>query len=239
MKKTVLTLTALLLAAALLAGCGGEEPTPGVVSPVTEASATEAPATEPPAEEKDVSIGRIEGGVYTNTYTGYGCTLDSSWVFYSAEELQEMPADTQAMFEGSEMEEYLKNAQQIMDMKADNVNTMASINVLYQKLDMQSRLTYAVMNDEQILDATLMSKDLMIQSYEQAGIHVTSMDKEKATFLGEDRWVLRTEASVEGVPYYIVQVFDFRLGEYSVTMTLGSFVEDNTADLLAMFYKVD
>ena len=43
--------------------------------------------------------------------------------------------------------------------------------------------------------------------------------------------------SMEGVPYYTLQLFDYRLGQYSVTLTLASFVEDNTESLLDLFYR--
>ena len=39
--------------------------------------------------------------------------------------------------------------------------------------------------------------------------------------------------------YYILQVFDFWLGQYSATITFASFVEDHTEDTLALFYALD
>ena len=82
MKRLIVLFTVLAL---LLAGCGEEIPeadVSGKVEPTTEA-ATEAVT---PAETP-VSMGRMEGGTYTNEYAGYACDLDSSWIFYGAEEL--------------------------------------------------------------------------------------------------------------------------------------------------------
>ena len=60
MKKTMRLLLILALAAALLAGCGAEpENLGGTVTP-TASAPTEVP------EEGGVSMGRMEGGVYTN-----------------------------------------------------------------------------------------------------------------------------------------------------------------------------
>ena len=78
----------------------------------TEPDPTETEATEPeaPAEfegteqdEHPLSLGRLEGGIYTNTYAGFGCELDSSWTFYSAEELQDIPSSVKDAISGSEL----------------------------------------------------------------------------------------------------------------------------------------
>ena len=65
------------------------------------------------------------------------------------------------------------------------------------------------------------------------------MESVKVSFLGQERTALKTEYTMEGVPYYTLQLFDFDLGQYSITLTLASFVEDNTADLLDLFYAVE
>ena len=85
-KKSCLALVlVVLMVASLFTGCAAKEPEAGTVTPTPTEAPTEAPV------ESNVSLGRMEGGVYTNSYTGYGCTLDSNWVFQSAEELQELP----------------------------------------------------------------------------------------------------------------------------------------------------
>ena len=57
----------------------------------TKPDPTETEATEPEAptefegteqDEHPLSLVRLEGGIYTNTYAGFGCELDSSWTFY-------------------------------------------------------------------------------------------------------------------------------------------------------------
>lgn len=98
MKRTIALLLVLALAFGLTA-CGKEDKDiSGKVTPATEAApAITEPApetTEAPAEDRPVSLGRMEGGVYTNEYIGIGCTLDANWTFKTAEELQELPAQT-------------------------------------------------------------------------------------------------------------------------------------------------
>lgn len=251
-KKSYLALfLAVLMALSVFTGCDSKEPETGTLTPIiedpteaptdTEAPAdvpAETPVTEDPAQS-DVSLGRMEGGKYTNSYTGYGCTLDSSWVFYSAEELQELPENTQEMFSESELGEAMANYPQITDMMAENTSALTTINVLYTQIPVKEQLGYAILTEEESIDYALRQKDLMIGSYEQAGILVSSMEKAYVSFLGEDRVAIKTVASINGVPYYILQIQDYQLGPYGVTLTLSSFQEDHTESLLELFYPVD
>lgn len=222
---------ALVLVMALLTGCGG-----GAAE--TEAPATEAPATEA-LQENSLALGVVEGNSYANTYAGIGCQLDSSWTVYPADQLQEMPSTVKDMMEGSELAEALANVTQFTDMFAENVELMCNMNVLFQKLEMNQRVAYAMMDEKAVLEATLEQKDMMIDAYAQGGINVETMEIVTVTFLGQEHYALKTVAETQGVAYYCLQVFDFWLGEYSVTITFASFIEDNTETMLELFYELD
>lgn len=244
MKNVHKCLLVLLAAVMLLTGCGtSQEDVSGKVTP-NEASPTAAPTSSvetvpEETEETPVSLGRIEGGVYTNTYAGFGCELDSNWVFYSAEELQALPGDIQELFADTEFGDSMNEMTQIMDMKAENANDMTVINVLYSQMDTQTRLLYAMMSEEDIVDAMLDQKDLLVSTYAQAGIEVSAMEKVEVDFLGEKHFAVRTSSTWDGVPYFTLQLFDYHAGRYSITTTFSSYLEDKTDDMLDLFYKVD
>ena len=241
MKKLICLLTVLAL---LLCGCAGESEK-DVSGQVIPQETVEAPAaetekvTEPTAPDgRPVSLGRIEGGEYINEYVGYGCKLDNSWVFYSAEELQELPGNIAELLEGTEVGENMEQYTRLSDMMAENVDALLTMNVQYTKVGMQERIAYAVMSEQQILEQVLSQKDMMIDAYTQAGIDVDSMEMVEITFLGQTRHAIHTSAKIEEVPYYILQVFDYNLGQYTVVTTFGSYIEDNTASMLELFYPV-
>ena len=232
MKKKLLSL--LLILALLLCGCGSKEDASGSLTPAT-APATEA-ATEP--TDAPVSLGILEGGTYTNAYAGFGFTLDENWTVYPADQLQELPENVSAMFEGTEFESYEINT--ITDVLAENVTDLTTMNVLYQKLSMQERLTYLTMDEKEILDAMVNDYyDTLVASYANAGIAVESMTTKTVTFLGNARTAVYTVSTVQDVPYYILQLYDFHLGQYSVTTTVASYVEDNTEGLLDLFFAAE
>ena len=207
MKKNAALILALILAVCIsLTACGGEPEVSGQVMPTqgapetvpggtvqqpeptdpepTAPEASEAPEADP---DSNLSLGRMEGGIYTNEYVGYACTLDSNWSFLSAEELQQIPSTVSDLISGSELAEALGDTAQFTDMMAENVNDLTTMNVLYQKLSLQERLAYAALSEAEIVDATLAQKDMMIDAYRQAGIQVASMEKVTVTFMGEER----------------------------------------------------
>lgn len=233
MKKRILAL--LLVMSLLLAGCGaGKQPPSGTIKPVE----TQA-ATQPLEENTPVSLGSFVGGIYENTYAGFGCTLDSGWVYKSAEELQDISALTQDLLEGSEIDLSESNLAQVTDMMAENMDLLASINVLYQQITPQEKVAFSLMDESASIDTILESKDALISSYAQAGIDVTSMEKVSISFLGETRYAIHTVGSIQGAGYYILQLFDYKLGgDYAVILTISTLVEDTTSDLLNLFYPV-
>lgn len=244
MKRLLAALLALAMVVAL-AGCSGKAPSGTITQTkpteaATEAS-TEAP-TEAPAEastEATVSLGRMAGGVYENTYAGFACTLDESWTYYTAEELQDLSDLTQDALQDSTLAEQTGKFDQITDMMAENQELLASLNVNYTRLSAQERIAFAVANEEQIVDATLEQMDVLVQTYAQMGIDNAQLEKTTVTFLGQEHTAIHTSASIQDTPYYILQLFCYNLGgQYYVTVTLATFVEDNTTALLDLFSPV-
>ncbi len=228
MKKTMKALLILsLIAALLLCGCGGEDPKGNVTPNET------TPAGEP------LSLGSMDGGVYTNTYAGLRCTLDESWTFYSAEELQEIPDAVKDLAEGTDIAEMMENVEQYTDMMAENAEMVCSMNIQMTKLDLVSRLAYMAMSEQELMDGMMEEKDSLISTYEQMGISVSTMELRKVTFAGQERVSLYTAGETSGVPVYMTQLMDYKRGGYGVTLTLTSFLEDNSGTMLALFEVVE
>ncbi len=221
-----------LIAAVLciaLAGCGDSGQPRGTISPAETQGVTDG----------SVSLGRIVGGNYENTYAGFGCKLDENWQYYTAEELQDLSGLTQELLEDSKLAEKVGSFNQITDMMAENAQSLQTMNVNYTRLSLQERLLYSTMSEEAQIDMTLEQKDMLMETYAQAGIDASSMEKVKVSFLGEEHYAIRTTAKVQGVGYYLLQLFGFDLGgQYYVTLTMASYGEDTTSELLDLFYPV-
>lgn len=179
----------------------------------------------------------MEGGVYTNEYIGIGCALDANWTFKTAEELQELPAQTGELLQDTEYADASLN--QIADMFAENISNGSNINIQYTKLDMQVRLIYAAMDYEAFADMIMSESDSMIQAYTQTGFENVTMEKVTINYLGEERVAVRTTADFYDVPLYMLQVFEHNLGKYYAVITFTSVMEDTTQSMADLFYAID
>ena len=224
MKRLICGLLALIMVLALC-GCskGGDAPSGG----------TGEESGNQEAETREVTLGELRDGVYYNAYAGFTITLDENWKPCTAEQLQDISNLTQEALQDSAMGEQLAEYEQITDMMAECYNDRTSLNVLYTRLDMMERADYALLSEEQLVMDQI---ELLTQTYADEGTVVESMEKKQVTFLGEEHFAVYTVASMDGTPYYTLQLFRYNLGgPYYVTLTLGSFVEDKTAELLDLF----
>lgn len=226
-KLLSLMLALVMLLSMFMTGCNKEDG--GKTEPTT-----------PEGVDPNLSLGIIEDYTYTNKYMGIALTLDESWTLSSAKELQDLPDAVEGMVEGTLVGEAMKNVTYYMDMQATTTSgdNIYSINVVMEQLTAVKKNMYKNMTNEDILDATLQAKDLMIQSYEAMGMRNIEMEKTQAQYLGKTCAVLKTTATLYNQPYTILQVLDYTLGEYSGTLTVACMGEDNTAELLAMFTAI-
>lgn len=246
MKRFVSMLLALVLAVSMTAcGAVGSEAPKGEYKPAEqEDTLTDdakpgdtLPDDTVPEEDNDFSLGTMQGGTYENAYVGYGCTLGPNWAYKTAEELQDISGLTKDIFEEGGVD--VSSFNSVVDMMAECTDPLASININYTALSAQERVAHRMAGEEGLVDGTLQQKDMLISTYAQAGIEVSAMEKVSVTFCGEERWAIHTTASIQGTPYYILQLFDTNIGPYYVTLTLGAFVEDTTPQLLELFYSLD
>lgn len=213
-RKVILPIFALALAL-LTTGCSQIQlAISGYIEP------SQTPATVRGQTEQNAVFGSWDGSTYTNSYAGFGCQLDEDWVYQGAEE------------DG-------KRLSQTMDMQAENAKELATIHVLYTQLGFEERLTYGMLSQEEILDTLLTEQDTFAQRYTQQGTEVSSIEKLPVQFLGQEHFALKTETVTDGIPCYTVLIMDYTAGEYGVTLSVKSYLEDKTQQLLDLFYVVE
>lgn len=194
--------------------------------------------------QSNMSLGSIEDGVYSNEYAGIACALNENWLYYSAEELQALPDNISELFADTELADQIADSTVIVDMQAENALELLSININFTKLSIAQRLAHALLSEEDFIDATLQTqKDMMITAYAQNGILVSSMEKVSVSFLGKQHFALKTQAVIQAadgteIPYFFLQIMDYKLGGYGMTLTASSYVEDSTQSVLDLFYAL-
>lgn len=246
-KKYSILLALVLVASMLLAGCGSKDDaakqdSKGDAAQTTEDTDKTGDKGEAEGEIEETTLGTVEGNVYTNAYAGFGCKLGENWVIQSAQDLQNMDEAIQDMLKDTAIGENMTQNQTITDMQAASPEDGTSVNVVYSPLGGSKLevLAARMMSEEQIVDGLLAQKDILIQSYQSAGMDVKDITKATMNFLGEEHPVCKTHATINGADYYLIQLFNYDIdGAFGITTTFGGTSEESIQALMDCFYVVE
>ena len=158
-----------------------------------------------------ISPGTVQSGTYTNPDAGFGFRLDENWLCSDSDPF---------------------------DLLLENASIQSGIRITHTRLTAAERLACRLHSEEQEVDSIVAQKEQIIQQYETGGISISSLEKGKILFLGEPHFVLRCEAAMDGIPYYILHFHNFDAGAYGFTLTVFSFYQDHTLDILEQFYPI-
>lgn len=172
--------------------------------------------------------GTIENGIYTNTFVGIGCQLSDDWTYYTDEQLAELSGVVAESSE--EMQKAMEDGKSTYDMFASAMEGLVTINVVYEDLgalygkllDEAGYLEIAVPK----LEDALTSMGLSNVKVEQTPVQFAGLVREGAVISGE----------MDGVPMYETLVCIKQEG-YMCCVTMCSWTEDITADLVELFYQ--
>ena len=184
--------------------------------------------------------GTIENGIYTNTFVGIGCQLSDDWTYYTDEQLAELSGVVAESSE--EMQKAMEDGKSTYDMFASAMEGLVTINVVYEDLGVDDTLPTNAQDQEEAmrildeagyleiavpkLEDALASMGLSNVKVEQTPVQFAGLVREGAVISGE----------MDGVPMYETLVCIKQEG-YMCCVTMCSWTEDITADLVELFYQ--
>lgn len=183
-------------------------------------------------------LGSVENKTYANPYLGFSFTVDPQWTVIPAEDLQDLTGLTKDMLSESDFGAYIASVPQYADVMAMSKDGKCQINVVYQKQPRYLENHLGSMSEEELIDSMLASESVLKETYAAANIEVLEMQKKTVTFLGEPHFALYTSAEIAGSPFHIIQLADISLMPYSVSITVGSMMEDRTQEILQYFSAI-
>ena len=181
--------------------------------------------------EEAFDIGAVSGGRYENAFLGIGCELGEDWTYLEREQLAEMVGLATDLFEDENYREKIAQADMFQDMYAGRQDGLATVNVMIQNLG----VTGLIVSEKALLDNSTAELE---SAFEGAGMTIKSVERNSGLFAGEIHEGIRSELSYQDVPYY-VQQYGIKVGTHLAVVTLGSFVEDQTAALAECFFALD
>ena len=257
MKKLSLCLVLVLSLSLMLWGCGS---VPAEKAPETQAeTAAETTAeaeesTEPQEapeetetadeqaddEDRELDLGRIEDGVYTNTYLGISFTPEEGWIMQDAGDLVGALDDIdEKMLKGTELEQYIDQYSHMMVLQAVDPEGLANVNIVYSEQTDAEKRIFREMTNQDVMDMLLSQRDTLVQSFANSGLQTESIEAVELPFAGEDVPALRILGNVQGIDLCILQISEFTLGNYSAAISITAGDEAQALEVADMFQPLN
>ena len=179
--------------------------------------------------EDSFGTGTIQDNVYWNEIMKIGCALDETWYFYSEEEIMEANGLTADMLEGK-ISEMIENGGAITDMFAQNLETGATLNVVFERVSLPDSLLY---NEKNYIEASIPTVE---EALTQMGIEDVAFTVQEAEFLGETHTILQITGLYSGVPIY-EQIAVVKDGRNFIVVTIFSVMEGEAEEVLSCFFN--
>ena len=187
-------------------------------------------AISPAARAEDnFGTGTIQDNVYWNETMKIGCALDETWYFYSEEEIMEANGLTADMLEGK-ISEMIENGGAITDMFAQNLETGANVNVVFERVSLANSLLY---NEKSYIEASTATVE---EAFAQLGIEDVTYTIQEAEFLGETHTILQITGLYSGVPIY-EQIAVVKDGRNFTVVSVFSMLEGEAEEVLSCFFN--
>lgn len=190
-------------------------------------------------QKKEVSFGTWTGKTYTNKYLGLTANFDSDWTVYSAAELQQLTGETIDALSDSAIGGYLQKMDVVKDMLVENMGDLTTVNITYTKMSKSEQENYAKKTEREIVQSTIDGVGLLRDAYAQMGMTLKLTTAKDVFFLGETRTAQYMYLDYMGTPYYVLQIYDYHTGDYATAITVASFNQDKTLELLNLFTKYE
>ncbi len=232
---TISALTAVATVSLSLAGCNNESDKDPNETAVNESTMS--------GEETDAlfNIGKTENNIYTNDFFGIKYTGNDEWRLLNEEQLATISSSIKDVLTNEEAKNALDNGKTSIIMYAVARDKAKNASLTVEKHDINNTQDADM---DAFLDKSVAS---LTENLPNQGFSDLEVTKTEVTFCGEPTKAVRLKAkynvkdaadsskTVEK-DIYETMIYLFR-GSYSGCVTVTSFDEDNTGEVLKMFSK--
>ncbi len=211
-----------ILMALSLCACTSAEP---------EQTTAAVPATtdlQTQPQEKDPQLGVFQNGVYTNDFLGITCRVDNTWSVYSDAQLAQLNGLVLDTMTDADLVEQLKNSNVAHLFYAAADNGHRSVNIVLENVG----LINGVLLDEKSYIA--LSAEQLPGALQSMGLTDVTAEETTVRFAGKTHAAITVQGFSGGIPLY-EQTVCIKAGSYFGLVTVASYHEDATEELLKMF----
>ena len=180
---------------------------------------------------KEFSLGTVNGNSYENDFVGIRCDLPQAWTIYDEAQLAKMIGLISDTFTEGDFEDLVEETGSSIIFYAENTSTLSSINITVADTESYD---LAMSDHKKLVDAMVEQMPEMMEQTYSTNITDINVEADTFSFCGEDTYGTYITASVYGAPIFQRQVIAVE-GTYNITLTVCSYYEDSTMELLELF----
>ena len=189
---------------------------------------TTAPTTQPPATEEDPQLGSYADGVYTNDFIGIRCSLGEDWHIYSEDEMAQLFGTVAGLTTDEDLAALLESANVAYLFYAAADDGLVTINITLEKLSVLNGL---LLDEQSYVE---LSAEQLPAALESMGMSGVAAETGSISFAGGEHAGLTVHGALSGVDFY-ERLVCVKVGSYMAIITVASYYEDVTTELLGMF----
>lgn len=186
-------------------------------------------------DDGDTIMGSYDksSSVYSNDLLDIKFTMNKDWEVFDEEQIAELNGMTKDILSlDEELSEALEKSGSVQVFYAQRDGGLVTANIVIENIG----LVYGALIDEKTYAEN--SVDQVAPALEAMGMADVETEIITVNFAGEDHTAINIHASLFGADFYETMVC-MKVGRYIAGVTVGSYVTDETGDVLAMFSELD
>lgn len=221
MKKWLLGILIACMVFSLI-GCAATEPER------TEGTAPSG-GTEPTQEQQEnPRLGTYQDGVYSNSFLGLECRVDEQWTVATEKELAELNGLVLDAMTDADLAAQLEKASVVHLFYAMADEGLVTMNVALENLGV---INGVLLDEKSYVELSVKQVPAALEAIGLSGV---TAEAEEMTFAGGSHWGVVIHGMLSDVNFY-EKIVCVKVGNYLAAVTVGSYYEDITDQLLAKF----
>ena len=224
--KKALALLLLVAMLASLCACGAKKTAGDTNTPVSQAPSDLTPDDQTPGDDE---VSDVE--VYENELIGIGFRPGDGWEIWDDEQIAQINGIVADMMTDEAIRDMLASSGYAQPFYAQAQSGLLTANITIEDLG----VLYGATLDEQAYVEIAMEQ--MTPALESMGLSDITSEVGTVNFAGQDRTAVFISGSMQGAELHET-IVTMKVGNYMANVTAASYLTDETADILSMFYAL-